>query len=60
MKKYGKLNRETWKDDIKKGFDECMRVLKPYGTLVFKWSEGEIKLSEVLKMIDHKPLFGSK
>ena len=27
-KKYGKLNPETWKEDIKKGFSECFRVLK--------------------------------
>lgn len=27
-KKYGKLNAESWKEDIKKGFSECFRVLK--------------------------------
>ncbi len=24
-KKYGKLNEKTWKEDIQKGFHECMR-----------------------------------
>lgn len=48
--KYGVLNRETWQDDIRKGFSECWRVLKPNGTLVFKWSEADIKLSEILKL----------
>ena len=33
-KKYGKLDK-SWKETIKSGFDECMRVLKPYGTLIF-------------------------
>ena len=58
--KYGRLNPETWKEDIKKGFNECMRVLKPYGTLIFKWNEEQIKLKEILETIDYKPLFGNK
>lgn len=56
-KKYGVLGR-TWKDDIKKGFDECMRVLKPNGTLIFKWNESQIKTSEIVEIIGVKPLFG--
>ncbi len=36
--KYGKLG-EDWREDIAKGFRECMRVLKPNGVLVFKWNE---------------------
>ena len=59
-KKYGKLNEDTWQDDIKQGFNECMRVLKPNGTLIFKWNEDQIKLKEVLDTIDYKPLFGNK
>lgn len=58
-KKYGKLT-DTWPSDIKRGFNECMRVLKPCGTLVFKWNEQQIKLSEILKNIDYKPIFGNK
>nr|WP_258535643.1 class I SAM-dependent methyltransferase [Bacillus sp. 03113] len=58
-KKYGKLE-ESWQSDIKQGFDECMRVLKPNGTLIFKWNEEQIKLSEILRVIDIKPLFGNK
>ena len=56
-KKYGKLP-ENWKEVIIKGFDECMRVLKPNGTLIFKWNESEIKVSDVLSIIAFKPLFG--
>lgn len=56
-KKYGKLPN-SWHEVIAKGFDECMRVLKPNGALVFKWSESEIKVSDVLSVIKYKPLFG--
>jgi ubiquinone/menaquinone biosynthesis C-methylase UbiE len=58
-KKYGKLT-ENWRDDISKGFSECMRVLKPNGTLIFKWNEEQVKLGELLKTIDAKPLFGNR
>lgn len=59
-KKYGKLNPDTWKEDIGKGFDECMRVLKPNGTLIFKWNEDQVKLKDVLATTEYKPLFGNK
>lgn len=58
-KKYGKLE-STWQDDIRRGFQECMRVLKPNGTLVFKWNEDQIKLKEILDLIDYKPLYGDR
>jgi SAM-dependent methyltransferase len=56
-KKYGKLP-DNWKEVIIKGFDECMRILKPNGILIFKWNESEIKASDVLSLIKYKPLFG--
>lgn len=59
-KKYGVLNPDTWQEDISKGFDECMRVLKPSGTLIFKWAEVQISTRQVLNEIDYKPLFGQK
>lgn len=59
-KKYGTLNKETWQEDLERGFKECWRVLKNHGTLVFKWSENQIKLKEVLKCFPVKPLYGSK
>lgn len=58
-KKYGILNK-TWKEDIKQGFSECMRVLEPNGILVFKWNESQIRVSEILKLISIEPLFGHK
>lgn len=59
-KKYGRLDPDTWQTDISQGFNECMRVLKPHGTLVFKWCEEQIKLADILKVIDYKPLYGNK
>jgi 23S rRNA G2069 N7-methylase RlmK/C1962 C5-methylase RlmI len=58
-KKYGVLE-STWREDIKQGFDECMRVLKPNGTMIFKWNEEQIRLPEIIKAIGQKPLFGNR
>lgn len=57
--KYGKLS-EGWKDDIAKGFSECFRVLKSGGTLIFKWNEDQIPVSEILALTPEKPLFGNR
>lgn len=59
VKKYGRLNQD-WQTQLKKGFDECMRVLEDYGTLVFKWNETQITVSEIIKAIEYKPLIGHK
>ena len=59
-KQYGTLDKQTWPQDIQQGFNECMRVLKPNGTLIFKWNEEQIKLKDILKVIEYKPLFGNK
>ena len=58
-KKYGKLET-TWRDDIKQGMEECLRVVKTSGVVIFKWNEEQIKLSEVLKAIEKNPLFGNR
>lgn len=58
VKEYGWLDRKTWKEDIKKGFDECWRVLEDYGILIFKWNEESVKKKEVLDVIGRIPLFG--
>lgn len=57
FKKYGRLSN-NWRDDIRKGFSECFRVLKEEGVLIFKWNETQIKTSEILALTDQKPLFG--
>ncbi|MEG2645389.1 MAG: SAM-dependent methyltransferase, partial [Enterococcus sp.] len=58
-KKYGVLPSD-WTTYLRKGFDECMRVLEPSGLLVFKWCEDQIKLSDVLKEFNKKPLLGDQ
>ena len=57
--KYGKLP-EDWRSWMTKAFSECWRVLATNGTLVFKWYEYRIPLSEVLKCAPCKPLFGNR
>ncbi len=58
--KYGKLG-ENWREDIKKGFDECWRVLDDnYGLLIFKWNEQQIKVNEILKLAPKGEFIGHK
>lgn len=57
VKKYGRLP-EDWPRLIKRGIDECFRVLEDYGVLIFKWNEDQITVREVLKAIERQPLFG--
>lgn len=57
--KYGRLS-DTWKDDLKQGFDECMRVLQHEGILIFKWSERDISIPALLDVLGTPPLFGSR
>ena len=51
---------ENFDEDLAKGFKECMRVLKSNGTLIFKWSEAQISLSEILSCFDKEPLLMQK
>lgn len=58
-KKYGYYKSlEDLKNDVKKGFDECWRVLDNYGVLIFKWNEGSVKRKEIIELIGKQPLFG--
>jgi len=57
---YGSLDKDTWQDDLRKGFSECFRVLKTNGTLIFKWNEIQIPLKEVLSLTKYKPLYGHR
>lgn len=58
-KKYGKLEN-NWPEILHNGFKECMRVLKPDGVLIFKWSEHDIPATDVWNAIGRKPLFGHR
>lgn len=57
VKKYGKLDA-NWPQMLHDGFAECMRVLKPDGVLIFKWSEYDIPAEKVWRAIGQQPLFG--
>lgn len=59
-KKYGYLQKETWKDDLRAGFVECFRVLKPSGVLVFKWTEMHVPIKDILALTPVPPLFGNR
>lgn len=59
-KKYGRLNPDTYKSDLKQGFKECFRVLKENGVLIFKWSEIDVKTSEIIALSPVPPLFGHR
>ncbi|EEY2939471.1 class I SAM-dependent methyltransferase [Escherichia coli] len=54
-KKYGRLNKETWRDDLRDGFAEAFRVLRTHGVLIFKWNETQIPVSNILALTDEKP-----
>ncbi|MCA8075350.1 TRM11 family methyltransferase [Burkholderia cepacia] len=56
--KYGALDADTWRDDLRAGFAECFRVLESSGVLIFKWNETQIPVREILTLTDEKPLFG--
>lgn len=56
-KAYGTLD-DKWREVLRDGYNECMRVLKPDGVLIFKWCETQIPASELWDAIGAKPLFG--
>lgn len=58
-KKYGKLEGD-WREELRKGFAECFRVLKPDGTLIFKWNENDVPVSQILALTPERPLFGNR
>ncbi len=55
-KKYGTLKDINWKEDIKRGFYECWRVLDDYGTLIFKWNNQSIDIKEIKPLFPEKPI----
>lgn len=59
-KKYGALNRETWREDLRAGFAEAFRVLRPSGVLIFKWNETQIPVSQIITLTPEKPLIGQR
>jgi SAM-dependent methyltransferase len=58
-KRYGRLTGD-WEFELQSGFLECFRVLRPAGTLVFKWNDTDVPVSKILTLINERPLFGHK
>ena len=52
--------RNLWREELRRGFAECFRVLRPDGVLIFKWCEDEIPVSQILALTTERPLFGHR
>ncbi|AGI47408.1 Methyltransferase domain protein [Thermoplasmatales archaeon BRNA1] len=57
--KYGRLGK-NWREDLRRGFGECMRVLRDGGFLVFKWSECQVPLKRISPLFPCEPMFGQR
>ena len=55
FKKYGSLDKRSWRSDLAAGFREAFRVLRPHGSLIFKWNETQIWASQILELTEYKP-----
>lgn len=55
--KFGALPRSREQEDLRQGFAECWRVLRPGGTLVFKWAD---KLERVKPHFPAEPIVGTR
>lgn len=58
-RKYGLLEGD-WRTMLRLGFRECFRVLRPGGTLIFKWNEVRIPVSAILALTPEKPVVGQR
>jgi len=47
-----------WRQELRMGFSECFRVLRDEGTLIFKWNEFEVPVSDILKLTQKSPYSG--
>lgn len=56
---YGVLPKD-WRGFMSKAFAECWRVLAPNGTMVFKWSEKDVPLKDVLTLAPVSPVCGNR
>lgn len=59
IQKYGKLP-DDWREWMATAFAECWRVLKPNGTLIFKWYEYKVRLTEILECAPAEPVLGNR
>ena len=54
----GTIDLMGWPHDFHKAFQEIMRVLKPTGTMLFKWNEDQIPIKDVFKAFGQQPILG--
>ena len=59
-KKYGTLKDTDYKEDFKKGFLECWRVLDDYGTLIFKWNDNSIGINKIKPFFPDEPIISNR
>jgi SAM-dependent methyltransferase len=57
-RKYGAIRAETWQADLEASFDELWRVLRPGGTLTFKWADVHKSHETVLSVLNQSPMYG--
>jgi ubiquinone/menaquinone biosynthesis C-methylase UbiE len=53
-----RAGKSSWLAKKYEAFREIMRVLKPTGTLIFKWNEDQIPVKEVFKAFGQQPILG--
>lgn len=54
------IEQKTWRSDLRAGFKEAFRVLRPQGVLIFKWNETQIPVSKILALTGEKPAIGQR
>ena len=52
--------KELKREELAGSVGHHVRVLKPDGVLVFKWSEHQVPLKDILALTDEKPLLGER
>lgn len=57
--KYGYLDKDNYREDLKKGFDEIWRILDDYGVLEFKYADINLPIKDILSLFPQQPLFGT-
>jgi SAM-dependent methyltransferase len=57
--KYGALRAESWQSDLRAGFLELWRVLRPGGVLTMKWNDATRNNGSVLELLPETPLYGT-
>ena len=57
FKKYGKLEKDTWKEYMTQAFRELDRILAHRGTLIFKWNTCQISKKDIEACFTRSPKF---